>query len=74
MLEHRGGDRRKLCNTSGADYRASGLGEKLNELDDHAFFELLTGNGNLIKRPFMLGVGVGLTGFKEDEWAAALAG
>jgi arsenate reductase len=33
---------------------------------------LLAGNGNLVKRPFLLGDGVALTGFDEAAWAAAL--
>jgi hypothetical protein len=39
---------------------------------------LLAGNGNLVKRPFALGSGagaggVGLAGFDEAAWTAALA-
>jgi arsenate reductase len=33
---------------------------------------LLAGNGNLVKRPFLLGGGVALVGFDEKTWAAAL--
>ena len=35
-------------------------------------FALLNGNGNLVKRPFLLTGDTGLVGFKEDLWAAAL--
>jgi arsenate reductase-like glutaredoxin family protein len=31
--------------------------------------ELLASNGNLVKRPFVLGDGVATVGFKEDAWA-----
>ena len=36
--------------------------------------KLLSGNGNLVKRPFVIdeNAGVFLTGFKEPEWREAL--
>jgi arsenate reductase (glutaredoxin) len=74
MLAHLGGPaaRKRLFNTSGQDYRALGLGEKLPALTDAAALELLAANGNLVKRPFALGENVGLVGFDEATWAAAL--
>jgi arsenate reductase len=33
---------------------------------------LLSKNGNLVKRPFLLGPGVGLVGFDEGTWSKAL--
>jgi len=33
---------------------------------------LLARNGNLVKRPFLIGSGVGLVGFDEAEWAKIL--
>lgn len=67
---------RRLFNTSGQDYRAQKLGDKLPTLGESAALALLAANGNLVKRPFALGAGprgeVGLVGFKEDEWTAAL--
>lgn len=66
---------RKLFNTSGVDYRAQKLGEKLPSLSEAEAVALLAGNGNLVKRPFALGAGatgVGLVGFDEKTWAAAL--
>jgi arsenate reductase len=67
-----GGNRAKLFNTAGADYRAQKLGEKLPALSDAAAISLLAGNGNLVKRPFAVGDGVALAGFNEEAWAAAL--
>ncbi len=64
---------RKLFNTSGVDYRALKLGEKLPAMSEAEAIALLAGNGNLVKRPFALGTGVGLVGFDETVWAAALA-
>lgn len=72
MLAACRGERRKLFNTSGADYRAQGLGEKLPTLSDAAALGLLAGNGNLVKRPFAIGAGVALVGFDEAAWTAAL--
>jgi arsenate reductase (glutaredoxin) len=73
MLAAQGGDLRKLFNTSGLDYRAQGLGEKLPTLSEAAALALLAGNGNLVKRPFLLGAGgIGLVGFNEAVWSATL--
>lgn len=66
-----GGNLRKLFNTAGADYRALKLGEKLPALSDAAAIALLAGNGNLVKRPFLVGDGVALTGFDEAAWLEA---
>ena len=73
MLAAQGGELRKLFNTSGVDYRAQALGEKLPTMTEAAALKLLAGNGNLVKRPFLLGAnGVGLVGFNEAAWATAL--
>jgi arsenate reductase len=73
MLAAQGGELRKLFNTSGVDYRAQGLGEKLPEMAEAAALALLAGNGNLVKRPFLLTADeVGLLGFNEATWTKAL--
>ncbi len=73
MLAAQGGEMRKLFNTSGLDYRAQGLGEKLPSMTEAAALALLAGNGNLVKRPFLLGAdGLGLVGFNEAVWATRL--
>jgi arsenate reductase len=79
MLDHLGGAgaMKKLFNTSGVDYRAHKLGETLPTLTEAAAITLLAANGNLVKRPFALGAGaggeeVGLVGFDEKTWGAAL--
>ena len=75
MLAAQGGELRKLFNTSGLDYRAQGLGEKLPSMTEAAALALLAGNGNLVKRPFLLGAdGLGLVGFNEAVWAVRLEG
>ncbi len=72
MLAHQRGELRRLFNTSGRDYREQKLGEKLPALSESAALDLLAGNGNLVKRPFLLGDGVGLVGFDEATWTKTL--
>ncbi len=69
MLGYLGGDLRKLFNTSGGDYRSMNLKETLPTMSEAEAFELLGGNGNLVKRPFLLAENKGTVGFKEDVWA-----
>lgn len=63
---------RRLFNTSGGDYREQKLSEKLPTMNEAAALALLAGNGNLVKRPFLIGDGVALVGFDESTWAARL--
>ncbi len=72
MLAAHAGEVRRLCNTAGRDYRELKLGEKLPAPGTAAVLGLLAKNGNLVKRPFVLGPGVALTGFDEKVWAATL--
>lgn len=73
MLAFQSSDVRKLFNTSGLEYRRLELKEKLPQLSRAEAFALLTGNGRLVKRPFLLGKKIGLVGFKPDIWASQLA-
>lgn len=70
MLVARGGEVRRLFNTSGMDYRTLGIKDKLPSMTVEEALELLASNGNLIKRPFLLTGSTGATGFKETEWCA----
>jgi arsenate reductase (glutaredoxin) len=72
MLAAQGGALRRLFNTSGLDYRSHGLAQKLPALNELEALRLLAGNGMLVKRPFLLGPGIGLVGFKESFWAEQL--
>jgi arsenate reductase len=72
MLASLGGERRRLFNTAGRDYRELNLAERLPTVDDDAALVLLAGNGNLVKRPFLIGDGVTLVGFDEAAWTQAL--
>lgn len=67
-----GGDVRKLFNTSGMDYRALGMKDKLPAMSADEAISLLSQNGNLVKRPLVIGNGVALAGFKTDIWKNAL--
>jgi arsenate reductase len=73
MLKARG-DLKPLFNTSGQDYRAMGIKDKLADMSEADALKLLSEHGNLVKRPFALDkdTGVYLVGFKEDEWANTL--
>lgn len=66
------GNLRKIFNTSGLDYRALGLKDQLPTMTAAAAFELLSQNGNLVKRPFLIGGGTVLVGFKPADWEKAL--
>ena len=67
MLSLAGG-LRKLFNTSGLDYKKLNLKARLPTLTEAKAIELLSTNGNLVKRPFLLTSRGGAVGFKEDEW------
>lgn len=73
MLAHLDGQIGKLFNTSGQDYRAQGLKDKLPDMTEAEKLKLLNSNGNLVKRPFILGKNVGTTGFKEELWSELFA-
>ena len=62
------GGLRKLFNTSGLDYKKLNLKARLPTLTEAKAIELLSTNGNLVKRPFLLTSNGGAVGFKEDEW------
>ena len=67
-----GGELRRLFNTSGMDYRALGLKDQLPTMSDADGYALLRSNGMLVKRPFLIGDGVGIVGFREKEWEEKL--
>jgi arsenate reductase len=69
-----GGDPRPLFNTSGGDYRELGLKDKLPALGAAEALALLAANGNLVKRPFAIGGGRVLVGFKPADWERAFGG
>lgn len=72
MLGYMSGDVRRLFNTSGGDYKAMNLKERLTTLAVDEALALLSQHGNLVKRPFALGKDRGPVGFREPEWRALL--
>jgi len=68
MLAHVGGDLSRLFNTSGGDYRAMNMKERLPRMSVDEALSLLSAHGNLVKRPFALGEHRGAVGFKPEEW------
>ena len=72
-LEQNGRVLRALFNTSGRDYREQKLGEKIDGLSEAEALALLAGNGNLVKRPFLVSDGVATAGFDAERWSALLA-
>jgi arsenate reductase len=68
MLKAYDGDLRRLFNTSGQDYKALGMKDKLPDMKTDEALALLAKNGNLVKRPFVLTDDGGLVGFREEDW------
>jgi arsenate reductase len=67
-----GSDVRKLFNTSGQDYRALNIKNKLPTLSEDEAIALLASNGNLVKRPFLISANATLVGFDGKKWSATL--
>ena len=65
LLAAVGGEIRRLFNTSGRDYREQGIGARLGDLSVDEALALLEGNGNLLKRPAVLGPSGATVGFRE---------
>jgi len=62
-----------LFNTSGMDYRQLGMKDKLPSMSETEALQTLHECGNLVKRPFVIGENIALTGFKEAVWAKTLS-
>ena len=63
---------KRFFNTSGLQYKALELKDKLPEMDEDAQLELLASDGMLVKRPILVGDGFVLTGFRPKEWEERL--
>ena len=64
---------KKLFNTSGVQYRELNISEKLKAgFTEKEALDLLSKNGKLIKRPFLLTETSGTVGFKEEKWKKLL--
>lgn len=64
---------KKFFNTSGLQYKALNLKDKLPTMTIDEQLQLLATDGMLVKRPLVVtDDGIVLTGFKEADWGAAL--
>lgn len=59
---------KKFFNTSGLQYKALGLKDRLPTMTEEEQLALLATDGMLVKRPLLIGDGVVLTGFRQAEW------
>lgn len=62
----------RFFNTSGLLYRSMSLKEKLPGMGESERLALLASDGMLVRRPILVGDGLTLVGFKEDEWEKRL--
>lgn len=60
---------KKFFNTSGLQYKALNLKDKLPAMSEDEQYALLASDGLLVKRPLLVGEDFVLVGFKEAEWA-----
>lgn len=63
---------KKFFNTSGLQYKALGLKDKLPAMSEAEQLALLATDGMLVKRPLLVGKDFVLTGFRATEWEARL--
>lgn len=63
---------RRFFNTSGLQYRALGLKDRLPSMGEDEQLALLSSDGMLVKRPMLIAEDFVLVGFKEADWAAKL--
>ena len=63
---------KKFFNTSGLQYKALQLKDKLPTMTEDEMFALLATDGMLVKRPMLIADETVLVGFKEADWAALL--
>ena len=63
---------KRFFNTSGLQYKALGLKDKLPSMSEEEQIALLATDGMLVKRPILVGDGFVLTGFKPQEWEEKL--
>ncbi len=63
---------KRFFNTSGLQYKALQLKDRLPEMSEDEQLALLASDGMLVKRPLLVSDDFVLVGFKEAEYAAAL--
>ena len=65
---------KRFFNTSGLQYKALSLKDRLPTMTEEEQLELLATDGMLVKRPILLTGERVLVGFRQPEWEAALLG
>ena len=73
MLVAHEGETKKLFSTSSKDYRDPEIKSILPTMNKKDIIYLLSSRGNLIKRPFLIGDGIYLQGFKPELWKEAFS-
>ena len=63
---------KRFFNTSGLQYKALGLKDKLPAMTEDEQYALLATDGMLVKRPLLIGEDFALPGFKVKEWEERL--
>jgi arsenate reductase len=63
---------KKFFNTSGLQYKALGLKDRLPAMTEEEQLALLATDGMLVKRPILVGDDFVLTGFRPAEWEEKL--
>lgn len=63
---------KRFFNTSGIQYRALELKNKLADMSEEEQLTLLSTDGMLVKRPLLITDDVVLTGFRQEVWEQAL--
>lgn len=66
--EKSGLEPKKFFNTSGLQYKALNLKEKLPKMTEEEQLRLLATDGMLVKRPLVVDGDIVLTGFKAEQW------
>ena len=63
---------KRFFNTSGLQYKALGLKDKLPAMTEDEQYALLATDGMLVKRPLLVGDDFAIPGFKEATWTEVL--
>ena len=63
---------KKFFDTSGLQYKALGLKDRLPSMGEEEQLSLLATDGMLVKRPVLVGDDFVLVGFRPDQWAEKL--
>lgn len=63
---------KRFFNTSGLQYKALGLKDKLPAMTEDEQYALLATDGMLVKRPLLVGDDFAIPGFKEAAWTEVL--